>query len=108
MKTLLEDQQIDTIVHFAAQTHVDVSFGNALHFTHTNVLGTHVLLESAKALGDQIQRFIHVSTEYVFIFVCLLSLRNSIELLYSEVYGESNVSLTICQRPNTSTHIPSG
>lgn len=35
-------------MHFAAQSHVDNSFGNSLEFTRTNVLGTHVLLESAK------------------------------------------------------------
>lgn len=60
---ILEEEQIDTIVHFAAQTHVDNSFGNSFQFTETNVLGTHVLLEAAKLAG--IKRFIHVSTDEV-------------------------------------------
>lgn len=51
-------------MHFAAQTHVDNSFGNSLNFTATNVLGTHVLLEAAKAA--RIKRFIHVSTDEVY------------------------------------------
>jgi dTDP-D-glucose 4,6-dehydratase len=51
-------------MHFAAQTHVDNSFGNSLNFTATNVLGTHVLLEAAKAA--KIKRFIHVSTDEVY------------------------------------------
>jgi dTDP-D-glucose 4,6-dehydratase len=51
-------------MHFAAQTHVDNSFGNSFQFTENNIMGTHVLLESAKAAG--IKRFIHVSTDEVY------------------------------------------
>jgi len=61
---ILKQEKIDTIMHFAAQTHVDNSFGNSLAFTSTNVLGTHVLLEAAKA--NSIKRFIHVSTDEVY------------------------------------------
>jgi len=61
---ILQKEEIDTIMHFAAQTHVDNSFGNSLKFTETNVLGTHVLLEAAKAAN--IKRFIHVSTDEVY------------------------------------------
>ncbi|KAH6850066.1 hypothetical protein B0I37DRAFT_103630 [Chaetomium sp. MPI-CAGE-AT-0009] len=60
----LERYNVDTIFHFAAQSHVDLSFGNSYGFTHTNVYGTHVLLESAKKVG--IRRFIHVSTDEVY------------------------------------------
>ena len=51
-------------MHFAAQTHVDNSFGNSFQFTQNNIMGTHVLLESAKCHG--IRRFIHVSTDEVY------------------------------------------
>jgi dTDP-glucose 4,6-dehydratase len=60
----LERYDIDTIFHFAAQSHVDLSFGNSYGFTHTNVYGTHVMLESAKKVG--IKRFIHISTDEVY------------------------------------------
>ncbi|KAL2752733.1 hypothetical protein ACRALDRAFT_1065792 [Sodiomyces alcalophilus JCM 7366] len=60
----LKRYNIDTIFHFAAQSHVDLSFGNSYGFTHTNVYGTHVLLEGAKSVG--ISRFIHVSTDEVY------------------------------------------
>lgn len=60
----LERHNIDTVFHFAAQSHVDLSFGNSYGFTHTNVYGTHVLLESAKKVG--IKRFIHISTDEVY------------------------------------------
>ena len=45
---VLQEEKIDTILHFAAQTHVDNSFGNSFQFTQNNIYGTHVLLESAK------------------------------------------------------------
>ncbi|KAJ2906684.1 hypothetical protein MKZ38_000420 [Zalerion maritima] len=60
----LQRHNIDTIFHFAAQSHVDLSFGNSYGFTHTNVYGTHVLLESAKKVG--INKFIHISTDEVY------------------------------------------
>lgn len=60
----LQRHKIDTIFHFAAQSHVDLSFGNSYAFTHTNVYGTHVLLESAKKVG--IKKFIHISTDEVY------------------------------------------
>ncbi|GJM90673.1 hypothetical protein PR202_ga06975 [Eleusine coracana subsp. coracana] len=52
---LLVRENIDTIMHFAAQTHVDNSFGNSFEFTKNNILGTHVLLEACKVTG-QIKR----------------------------------------------------
>lgn len=45
---VLRTEEIDTIVHFAAETHVDNSFGNSFAFTMTNIVGTHVLLEAAR------------------------------------------------------------
>jgi dTDP-glucose 4,6-dehydratase len=53
----------DAVVNFAAETHVDRSILDAASFIHTDVLGTHVLLESARATGS---RFIQVSTDEVY------------------------------------------
>ncbi|EAX84465.1 NAD dependent epimerase/dehydratase family protein [Trichomonas vaginalis G3] len=61
---IMKTHAVDTVMHFAAQSHVDRSFGNSLEFTHTNILGTHVLLECAKQ--NNIKRFIHVSTDEVY------------------------------------------
>ena len=61
LKYVFETEQIDTIIHAAAQTHVDNSFGNSFAFTENNVMGTHVIVETAKTHG--IKRFIHVSTD---------------------------------------------
>jgi dTDP-glucose 4,6-dehydratase len=48
VQNLLEEYQIDTIVHFAAETHVDRSILGPEQFIHTNVVGTFTLLEAAK------------------------------------------------------------
>jgi UDP-glucose 4,6-dehydratase len=61
----LLEEKIDTIMHFAAQTHVDNSFGNSFAFTQSNIYGTHVLLECAKNCPT-IRRFVHVSTDEVY------------------------------------------
>lgn len=61
----LNTHKIDTVLHFAAQSHVDLSFGNSYDFTSNNVYGTHVLLECVKTYG-KITRFIHVSTDEVY------------------------------------------
>uniref|UniRef100_M4DYI2 NAD(P)-binding domain-containing protein n=1 Tax=Brassica campestris TaxID=3711 RepID=M4DYI2_BRACM len=47
-------------------TRVDNSFGNSFEFTKNNIYGTHVLLEACKVTGQQIRRFIHVSTDEVY------------------------------------------
>ncbi|KAJ4707713.1 Trifunctional UDP-glucose 4,6-dehydratase/UDP-4-keto-6-deoxy-D-glucose 3,5-epimerase/UDP-4-keto-L-rhamnose-reductase RHM1 [Melia azedarach] len=62
---LLVAENIDTIMHFAAQSHVDNSFGNSFEFTNNNIYGTHVLLEACK-VTQQVKRFIHVSTDEVY------------------------------------------
>jgi len=54
----------DTVVHFAAESHVDRSILDASPFMKTNVLGTQVLLEAAVKLA--VTRFHHVSTDEVF------------------------------------------
>lgn len=55
---------IDTVVHFAAESHVDRSIMEPASFVLTNVVGTQVLLDSA--LKNNIKRFHHVSTDEVF------------------------------------------
>ena len=62
---ILNEHDIDTVIHFAAQTHVDNSFGNSLEFTIDNILGTHTLLECCKVY-NKIKRFIHISTDEVY------------------------------------------
>ncbi|KAF9095836.1 hypothetical protein BGX29_008860 [Mortierella sp. GBA35] len=51
--SIMADYRINTVLHLAAQTHVDKSFGESIDFTVNNVLGTHVLLEAARKYFSQ-------------------------------------------------------
>lgn len=62
---VMQKNEIDTVIHFASQTHVDNSFGNSLEFTRDNIVGTHTLLEVCKEY-KKIKRFIHISTDEVY------------------------------------------
>jgi dTDP-glucose 4,6-dehydratase len=70
--SLLREQNLDTIVHFAAESHVDRSITGPDAFIETNVVGTHSLLKAARTvwlnegLEHQQHRFHHVSTDEVY------------------------------------------
>ena len=65
ISNILEIYDINTVVHFAAQSHVQNSFDNALQYTHDNIVGTHTLLEACRKYG-KIHKFIHISTDEVY------------------------------------------
>ena len=60
--------QIDSVVHFAAESHVDNSIKTPFIFTQTNVIGTHTLLEVAKRIWGEgsPNKFVHISTDEVY------------------------------------------
>jgi dTDP-glucose 4,6-dehydratase len=71
VKHILQDHDIDTIVHFAAESHVDRSIDSPSEFLETNVMGTFVLLEAARRewcskTPFKQKRFHHVSTDEVY------------------------------------------
>jgi len=71
VRALLEQHHIDTLVHFAAESHVDRSILGPDDFIRTNIVGTHSLLKAAKALWIDkktvaAHRFHHVSTDEVY------------------------------------------
>jgi len=57
-------KQVDAVVHFAAESHVDRSIADAREFIRTNVQGTYTLLEASRRRN--LQRFLHVSTDEVY------------------------------------------
>ena len=57
-------KEVDHVVHFAAESHVDRSIKGPEEFVKTNVLGTQVLLEQARKVG--VRNFVHVSTDEVY------------------------------------------
>ena len=74
VELLFAEEQIDTVVHFAAESHVDRSITGPAAFIETNILGTFVLLEAARKawlpgsspLTPPPSRFLHVSTDEVY------------------------------------------
>uniref|UniRef100_A0A674HU99 dTDP-D-glucose 4,6-dehydratase n=1 Tax=Taeniopygia guttata TaxID=59729 RepID=A0A674HU99_TAEGU len=64
IKQLFETEKIDIVFHFAAQTHVDLSFWHALEFTYVNVYGTNVLVAAAHEAN--VEKFVYVSTDEVY------------------------------------------
>jgi dTDP-glucose 4,6-dehydratase len=71
VEKLLREHRVDTLVHFAAESHVDRSISGPDAFIETNVLGTHSLLKAARAVwlggpGVAEHRFHHVSTDEVY------------------------------------------
>ena len=73
VESILRDEEVDAIVHFAAETHVDRSLEGPGAFIETNIVGTYTLLEAARKvwlternLNKQRVRFHHVSTDEVF------------------------------------------
>lgn len=73
VSALLKDEQIDTMVNFAAESHVDNSISAPAVFMQTNIMGTYTLLEAAReyfgTLPPNMQqafRYLHVSTDEVY------------------------------------------
>ena len=71
VETLLREEALDTVVHFAAESHVDRSIAGPGAFVQTNVMGTYALLEAARNVwlverSVARHRFHHVSTDEVY------------------------------------------
>lgn len=66
--SLLKNYDINGVIHFAAESHVDNSIKKPFLFTHTNVIGTHTLLEAAKQVWGEgsNNKFVHISTDEVY------------------------------------------
>jgi dTDP-glucose 4,6-dehydratase len=69
LNKLMREYAIDTVVHFAAESHVDRSILGPAPFVHTNLVGTFTLLEAVKQVWGPERggcRFHHISTDEVF------------------------------------------
>ncbi len=68
VKEVFKKYDINGVIHFAAESHVDNSIKNPFIFTQTNVIGTHTLLEVAKQTWGEgsLNKFVHISTDEVY------------------------------------------
>ncbi len=66
LKEIFETYDVDSVCHFAAESHVDRSILGPDQFIQTNIVGTFNLLEVARACMDRLVLFHHISTDEVF------------------------------------------
>ncbi|MFG3660759.1 dTDP-glucose 4,6-dehydratase [Streptomyces sp. NPDC047706] len=92
----------DSIVHFAAESHVDRSVAAAADFIRTNVVGTQVLLDSARLSG--VERTVHVSTDEVYGSIAAGSWTETWPLAPNSPYAASKASSDLVVRSYCRTH----
>ena len=84
-------QEVDAVINFAAESHVDRSISGAADFVQTNIVGVQVLLDAIKASGRKI-RFLQVSTDEVYGSIEEGSWKEDFPLLPNSPYSASKAS----------------
>lgn len=102
VQSIFFTRDIDTVVHFAAESHVDRSIQNSSVFITTNVLGTHIILEAAHLF--KCTRFVHVSTDEVYGSTTEGSFRETDSLNPSSPYSASKAASDLIARAFFITH----
>ncbi|MBT2467576.1 dTDP-glucose 4,6-dehydratase [Streptomyces sp. ISL-66] len=92
----------DVVVHFAAESHVDRSIAGAGPFVMTNVVGTQVLLDSARKHG--VGRFVHISTDEVYGSIAEGSWTEEWPLVPNSPYSASKASSDLLALAYARTH----
>jgi dTDP-glucose 4,6-dehydratase len=95
--------EVDAVVNFAAESHVDRSISGATDFVQTNIVGVQVLLDAIKASGRQI-RFLQVSTDEVYGSIEEGSWTEEWPLLPNSPYSASKASGELLVRSYNRTH----
>ncbi len=99
---LMQKRQIEQVIHFAAESHVDRSIVDGSAFVRTNLLGTYTLLDAALRHG--IERFIHVSTDEVYGSTIKGSFKETDILNPSSPYSSSKAGSDLLARSYYTTH----
>ena len=89
-------KKCDTIINFAAETHVDRSIHGAAEFVKTNIFGTHTLLEAAKRFGTKL--FIQISTDEVYGSITEGSFKETDPLLPNSPYSSTKAGSDLLAR----------
>jgi dTDP-glucose 4,6-dehydratase len=93
---------VDTIINFAAESHVDRSIENSSEFIKTNILGTQVLLDAAK--NQKVSKFVQVSTDEVYGSILQGSWDENAPLLPNSPYSASKAAADLLARAYYVTH----
>ena len=102
VESVFSHHAIDTVVHFAAESHVDRSIHDSSAFVTTNVLGTQTLLDSA--LRHKCLRFVHISTDEVYGSAATGSFTETDLLNPSSPYSASKAASDLLVRAFFITH----
>ena len=94
--------QVDSIINFAAESHVDRSIENSSEFIKTNVVGTQVLLDAAKS--HKVKKFVQVSTDEVYGSILEGSWDENEPLLPNSPYSASKAAADLLVRAYFVTH----
>jgi dTDP-glucose 4,6-dehydratase len=101
VSSMLED--VDAVINFAAESHVDRSINGASNFVQTNIVGVQVLLDAIKATGRNI-RFLQVSTDEVYGSIDSGSWSEDWPLQPNSPYSASKASGELLARSYNRTH----
>ena len=96
-------QEVDAVINFAAESHVDRSISGAADFVRTNIVGVQVLLDAIKASNRKI-RFLQVSTDEVYGSIHEGSWDEECPLLPNSPYSASKASGELLARSFNRTH----
>ncbi|TDD37559.1 dTDP-glucose 4,6-dehydratase [Actinomadura sp. KC06] len=100
VRDLMRD--VELVVHFAAETHVDRSIEGGHRFVATNVLGTHTLLDAARQAG--VPKIVQISTDEVYGSISAGSWTEDEPLLPNSPYSASKAAADLLARAQHSTH----
>lgn len=95
-------QEIDAVINFAAESHVDRSIEDSSEFIRTNVLGTQVLLDAAK--NQKVKKYVQVSTDEVYGSILAGSWDEDEPLLPNSPYSASKAAADLLVRAYYVTH----
>jgi dTDP-glucose 4,6-dehydratase len=95
-------KEVDIVVHFAAESHVDNSIKDSYVFTRTNVIGTHILLEQARL--NKIKKFIHISTDEIYGSILEGSFKEDDPMEPNSPYSSSKAGAELLARSYFVTH----
>jgi dTDP-glucose 4,6-dehydratase len=101
VSSLLTD--VDAVINFAAESHVDRSISGAIDFVQTNIVGVQVLLDAIKASGKDI-RFLQISTDEVYGSIGTGSWSEESPLQPNSPYSASKASGELLARSYNKTH----
>jgi dTDP-glucose 4,6-dehydratase len=94
---------VDAVINFAAESHVDRSISGAMDFVQTNIIGVQVLLDAIKASGKNI-RFLQISTDEVYGSIESGSWSEESPLQPNSPYSASKASGELLARSYNKTH----